>query len=185
MKRLAIAVALVLAALSGAEAQPFPSRPITLIVPFPPGGFDRHGRAHHGRAHAAAARPADRDRECRGCRRLDRCRACSRAQRPMATTIDIGQWDTHVGSINLQAQLRSGEGLRSDRADLGQPAASCREEKDLAANTLPELVALMKKERGKVTLVIRTPPRMFGNSVQQQTADRSHLHSLSRGPVPR
>ena len=38
MKTLIAACALALAALSGAQAQPFPSRPITLIVPFPPGG---------------------------------------------------------------------------------------------------------------------------------------------------
>jgi tripartite-type tricarboxylate transporter receptor subunit TctC len=38
MKRVLIAVAFSLLALTGAQAQTYPARTITLIVPFPPGG---------------------------------------------------------------------------------------------------------------------------------------------------
>ena len=38
MKKLAIALALACVAAFGAQAQTYPSRQITLIVPFPPGG---------------------------------------------------------------------------------------------------------------------------------------------------
>jgi tripartite-type tricarboxylate transporter receptor subunit TctC len=45
MKRLATVVVLALAAATGAWAQKFPTRPVLLIVPFPPGGLtDAVGR---------------------------------------------------------------------------------------------------------------------------------------------
>jgi tripartite-type tricarboxylate transporter receptor subunit TctC len=47
---------------------------------------------------------------------------------PMATPFDIGQWDTHVGSIIWQARLRPRKGFRADRACFQQsPAHGCQE----------------------------------------------------------
>ena len=34
---------------------------------------------------------------------------------PDGYTIDIGQWDTHVGGVIYKLHLRSAEGLRADR----------------------------------------------------------------------
>ncbi len=65
MLRLLARALLALGTIASAQAQPFPSRPITLIVPFPPGGStdtaarimaekmrpvaDHQGRRHQGR----------------------------------------------------------------------------------------------------------------------------------------
>ena len=49
----------------GAHAQSFPSRVITIVVPLPPGGADRHAGAHAGGAYARHARPAGDRRERR------------------------------------------------------------------------------------------------------------------------
>ena len=46
-----------------AGAQTYPSRSITMIVPFAAGGACRYACAHRGRAHEDLARPACRHRE--------------------------------------------------------------------------------------------------------------------------
>src|ERR1044072_8271415 len=98
MKKLIVAFALTLAAIATAQAQPFPSRPITLIVPFPPGG-STHTAARILAARPRPTQPQTLRLETAG--RPGRCRGPARGGRPPADgyTIDIGQWDTHVGSI--------------------------------------------------------------------------------------
>jgi Uncharacterized protein conserved in bacteria len=88
---------LVMAGATDAHAQSYPSRPITLVVPFPradrptppPGSWP---------SGCGLARAIDRDRKCRRRRRQHRRRP-RRARAPDGYTFDIGQWDTHVGSI--------------------------------------------------------------------------------------
>src|SRR4030095_3703712 len=92
-------MALTLATIAAnAQAQPFPSRQITLVVPFPPGGS----------TDVAARIMADRLRDPLGQPLIIEnvggaggSIAVGRVARaaPDGYTIDIGQWDTHVGSI--------------------------------------------------------------------------------------
>jgi len=53
-----------------ASAQIYPSRPITLVVPYPPRGANRCDRAHRAGQHVAIARRADRHRKHRRRRRM-------------------------------------------------------------------------------------------------------------------
>ena len=128
MIKLIVAVALAaLAAVAAAQAQTYPSRQITLIVPFPPGGStDVVARIMAERMRPLLGQPVIIE-NVGGAGGSIAVGRLARAA-PDGYTIDIGQWDTHVGSIIYHAELRSAEGLRADRADLGQSAAHGRQE---------------------------------------------------------
>ena len=63
-----------------ARADDFPTKPITLVVPFTPGRLDRHAGAARRPAGVGDARPADRDRQPQRRRRAHR-RGCGRQGR--------------------------------------------------------------------------------------------------------
>src|SRR5262245_4876786 len=91
-----------------ARAQAYPTRPITLIVPFPPGGStDVVGRIVAERMRPLLGQPLviENVGGAGGSIALGRV---ARAN-PDGYTIDIGQWDTHVGGIiyNLNYDLQS------------------------------------------------------------------------------
>ena len=110
MRRLLVALSLfLLAGVAAAHAQSYPTRPITLVVPFPPGGS----------TDAAARIMAERMRVTLGQSVVIEnvggaggSIGVGRVARAAADgyTFDIGQWDTHVGSI-IYARLRSGKGF--------------------------------------------------------------------------
>ena len=99
MRKLIGVVALaMIAGLAGALAQSFPSRQITLIVPFPPGGSTDIA----ARIMAEEMRPSSASRSSsRTSGGAGGSIAVGRVARaaPDGYTIDIGQWDTHVGGI--------------------------------------------------------------------------------------
>jgi tripartite-type tricarboxylate transporter receptor subunit TctC len=152
MRKLFFAVALAaLAGLSNAQAQSFPSRQITLVVPFPPGGS----------TDVAARIMAEKMRPILGQAVIIEnvggaggSIAVGRVARaaPDGYTIDIGQWDTHVGSIiyNLNYDLQKDFepiGLISNNPQL------LVAKKNLPANRLNELVAWMKANPGEAKFV--------------------------------
>src|SRR3954471_14336141 len=151
MKKLVAVVALLVAAVTHAQAQSYPSRQITLIVPFPPGGStDTAARIMAERMRPILGQPIVIENVGGAGGSI----GVGRVARAPADgyTIDIGQWDTHVGGIiyNLTYDLEK------DFEPIGLISVNPQllvAKKDLAANTLPELVALMKKEAGKVTFV--------------------------------
>src|SRR6188474_276140 len=97
MKKLIVAAALTLA-ITAAQAQPFPSRPITLIVPFPPGGStDTVARIMADGMQPILGQPVIIE-NVGGAGGSTAVGRLARAA-PDGYTIDIGQWDTHVGSI--------------------------------------------------------------------------------------
>src|SRR5882762_9826576 len=98
MLRLLTSIALTVAALATAHAQPYPSRPITLIVPFPPGGStDTTARIMAERMRPILGQPIVIENVGGAGGSI----GVGRVARAPADgyTIDIGQWDTHVGSI--------------------------------------------------------------------------------------
>src|ERR1700726_1768049 len=99
--------ALFLAAGAPAHAQTFPTRTITLIVPFPPGGStDVAGRIVADKMGAFLGQPVIVE-NVGGAGGSIGVGGVARAT-PDGYTIDIGQWDTHVGSIiyNLDYDLQ-------------------------------------------------------------------------------
>ena len=99
MRKLIGAVALAaLAGLAGAQAQTFPSRPITLVVPFPPGGStDIAARIMAEKMRPILGQPVIIENVGGAGGSIAVGRVARAA--PDGYTIDIGQWDTHVGSI--------------------------------------------------------------------------------------
>ena len=105
MKKLVVAVALAaLAGIAAASAQTFPSRQITLIVPFPPGGStDVAARIMAEKMRPILGQPVIIENVGGAGGSIAVGRVARAA--PDGYTIDIGQWDTHVGSIIYQHQL--------------------------------------------------------------------------------
>src|SRR5262249_25011053 len=99
MTRHVVTVALALTA-SGASvhAQTYPSRPITLVVPFPPGGStDVVARIMAERMRPLLGQPVVIENVGGAGGSIGVGRVARAA--PDGYTIDIGQWDTHVGGI--------------------------------------------------------------------------------------
>src|SRR5262245_58393146 len=97
MRSFAIAVALAMAC-AYTHAQTFPTRPVTLVSPFPPGGStDTTARiiAERMRAPPGQSVVVENIGGAGGTIGVGRVARAS----PDGYTIDIGQWDTHVGNI--------------------------------------------------------------------------------------
>jgi tripartite-type tricarboxylate transporter receptor subunit TctC len=150
MIRLLIAVSLALFTLI-AEAQSYPTRPVTLIVPFPPGGSTDTA----ARLVAEAMRPALGQpvviENVGGAGGTIGVQRVARAN-PDGYTIDIGQWDTHVGAILYPISFD----LQKDFAPLGLLSVNPQlmiARKGFPADDLKGLAAYAKANPGKVTFV--------------------------------
>ena len=157
-----------IASVSFAQAQSYPSKSITLIVPFPPGGStDTTARIMAEKMRPILGQPIIIE-NVGGAGGSIAVGRVARAQ-PDGYTIDIGQWDTHVGSIiyNLNYDLQKDfepVGLISVNPQLliGR--------KDLPANRLNELVAWMKANPGAAKFVDQNAAaRISGLLLQQLT----------------
>src|SRR4051794_16588589 len=147
MRRLLVALTLtVFAGIAGAHAQSYPSRQITLVVPFPPGGStDTAARIMAERMRPILGQPIVIENVGGAGGSIGVGRVARSA--PDGYTIDIGQWDTHVGSIIYKLNYD----LQTDFEPVGLISVNPQllvAKKTLAANDLNELVALMKKEPG-------------------------------------
>jgi tripartite-type tricarboxylate transporter receptor subunit TctC len=97
MRNFAVAIALA-AGFACAQAQTFPTRPINLVVPFPPGGStDTAARIIGERMRAPLGQTVVIE-NVGGAGGTIAMQRVARAA-PDGYTIDIGQWDTHVGAI--------------------------------------------------------------------------------------
>ena len=183
MQKLVIALALALVtAVAPAQAQNFPTRPITLIVPFPPGGStDVAGRIVADKMGAFLGQPVIVENVggaggSIGVGRLARATADG-------YTIDIGQWDTHVGSIiyNLNYDLQTDFepiGLVSNNPQL------LVAKKALAADDLKSLVAWMKQNPGDAKFVNQNAAAQVSGLLLQKLTDTKVLFIPYRGAGP-
>src|ERR1700704_6346413 len=146
MIRLVAAIAFAILS-SGAGAQAFPSRPITLIVPFPPGGStDTAARIMAERMRPLLGQPIVIENVGGAGGSI----GVGRVARAAADgyTIDIGQWDTHVGSIIYKLNYD----LEKDFDPIGLISNNPQlmvAKNDLAANSLAALVTGVKANPGK------------------------------------
>jgi tripartite-type tricarboxylate transporter receptor subunit TctC len=99
MKTTAVAVAFAFAmgCAAGAHAQPYPSRPVTIIVPFPAGGpTDTLARILSERMRISLGQPVVIENVTGAGASIGVGRAAQAA--PDGTTLSIGNWTSHVGS---------------------------------------------------------------------------------------
>ena len=152
MQRFFAPLALVLfAGIVAAQAQTYPTRQISLIVPFPPGGSTDVA----ARIMAERMRPllgqsviVENIGGAGGSIGVGRVARAS----PDGYTIDIGQWDTHVGSIIYKLDYD----LQKDFEPIGLVSVNPQlmvARKDLPADNLIDLVAWMKAHPGKINFV--------------------------------
>jgi tripartite-type tricarboxylate transporter receptor subunit TctC len=182
MNKLIIAAALSLAAIAPSHAQTYPTRQITLIVPFPPGGStDTAARIMAERMRPILGQPIVIENVGGAGGSIGVGRVARAA--PDGYTIDIGQWDTHVGSIIYKLNYD----LEKDFEPVGLISVNPQllvARKTLEANNLSELVALMKRDPGKVTFVNQNAAGQVSGLLLQQLTGTQVTFIPYRGAGP-
>ena len=152
MRRLWAALSLlILAGVACAEAQTYPSRPITLVVPFPPGGStDAAARIMAERMRVSLGQSVVIENVGGAGGSIGVGRVARAA--PDGYTFDIGQWDTHVGSIIYKLDYDLEKDFEPIALVSNNPQLLVAKN-ELPANTLAELVTWMKANPGKINFV--------------------------------
>ena len=168
MRRFFAAAAILLGGVALAQAQGYPARQITLVVPFPPGGStDVAARIMAEKMRPILGQPVIIENQGGAGGSIAVGRVVRAA--PDGYTIDIGQWDTHVGSIIYKLSYD----LEMDFEPLGLISNNPQllvARKGLPADDLKGLVAYMKANLGKVTFVNQNAAaHVSGILLQQMT----------------
>jgi tripartite-type tricarboxylate transporter receptor subunit TctC len=152
MRRLLVALSLTMfAGIAGAHAQSYPSRQITLVVPFPPGGStDVAARIMAERMRPSLGQPIIIENIGGAGGSIGVGRVARAA--PDGYTIDIGQWDTHVGSIIYKLDYDLEKDFEPIALVSNNPQLIVAK-KDLPADNLKDLVIWMKANPGKINFV--------------------------------
>src|SRR5437016_1733427 len=183
MRHLLFAVALAVTAGAGsAFAQAYPTRQITLVVPFPPGGStDVAARIMAEKMRPILGQPIIIENQGGAGGSIAVGRVARSA--PDGYTIDIGQWDTHVGSIiyNLNYDLQK------DFEPLGLISVNPQllvAKKNLPASKLSELVTWMKANPGDAKFVNQNAAAAITGLLLQQLTDTKLTFIPYRGAGP-
>ena len=152
MGRLLVMLGLaIVAGIASAQAQSYPSRPITLVVPFPPGGStDAAARIMAERMRAPLGQPIVIENVGGAGGSIGVGRVARAA--PDGYTTDIGQWDTHVGSIIYKIDYDLEKDFEPIALISNNPQLMVAK-KDLPADNLKDLVAWMTANPGKINFV--------------------------------
>src|SRR5436190_24214539 len=151
MKRLAAQLLLTIGFAAAALAQSFPSRPLTLVVPFPPGGStDAAARIMAERMRIPLGQPIVIENVGGAGGSIGVGRVARSV--PDGYTFDIGQWETHVGSIIYKLDYDMEKDFEPIALVSNNPQLMVAKN-DLPAKTLRELVAWMKANPGKINFV--------------------------------
>jgi tripartite-type tricarboxylate transporter receptor subunit TctC len=142
---------LLIAGAADVSAQSYPSRPITLVVPFPPGGStDAAARIMAERMRASLGQSIVIENVGGAGGSIGVGRVARAA--PDGYTFDIGQWDTHVGSIIYKLDYDLEKDFEPIALISNNPQLLVAKN-ELPANTLGELVTWMKANPGKINFV--------------------------------
>src|SRR5258706_12692429 len=156
---------------ANAAAQSFPTRPVSLIVPFPPGGSTDTAARIIGDAMRAPLGQTVVIENVGGANGSIGLGRVARAA-PDGYTLDIGQWDTHVGAIIYPISFD----LQKDFTPIGLMSINPQlmiAGKDFPANDLKGLVAWLKANPGKATYVEQTAAaKLSGIQMMQATGTR-------------
>ena len=183
MRKLIIAIALTaFAGIAGAQAQTYPSRQITIVVPFPPGGStDVAGRIMAEKMRPLLGQPVIIENVGGAGGSIAVGRVARAA--PDGYTIDIGQWDTHVGSIIYPLNYD----LQKDFEPIGLISVNPQlmvARKTLPADDLKGLVAWMKANPGKITFVNQNAAAQVSGILLQQLTGTQVQFIPYRGAGP-
>ena len=183
MRRFVVAIALTaMADIAAVHAQSYPSRSVTIIVPFPPGGStDTVARIMAERMRPLLGQPLVIENVggaggSIGVGRLARAAADG-------YTIDIGQWDTHVGSIIYRLSYD----LQKDFEPIGLISVNPQlmvAKKALPADDLNGLVTWMKANPGKATFVNQNAAAQVTGILFQQATGTQVQFIPYRGAGP-
>jgi tripartite-type tricarboxylate transporter receptor subunit TctC len=151
-----------------AAAQSYPTRPVTLISPFPPGGStDTTARVIADAMRAPLGQTVVIETVAGAGGTIGVGRVARAA--PDGYTINIGQWDNHVGAIIFPINFD----LEKDFTPIGLMTINPQvvlARKDLPAEDLKGLVAWMKANPGRLTLVEQTAAaKIAGIQMMQMT----------------
>src|SRR5437899_2727075 len=182
MRKPIIAIALMAyAGIAGVQAQTYPSRQLTIVVPFPPGGStDVVGRIMAEKMRPLLGQPVIIENVGGAGGSIAVGRVARAA--PDGYTIDIGQWDTHVGSIIYPLNYD----LQKDFEPIGLISINPQlmvAKKALPADDLKGLVAWMKANPGKITFVNQNAAAQVTGILFEQEPLRRFSSSPIAAPV--
>jgi len=182
MRRFIVAVLVAFAGLGGAQAQTYPSKQITLVVPFPPGGStDVTARIMAEKMRPILGQPVIIE-NVGGAGGSIAVGRVARAQ-PDGYTIDIGQWDTHVGSIIYKLNYD----LQTDFEPIGLISNNPQllvARKNLPANRLNELVTWMKANPGEAKFVNQNAAAHVSGILMEKATGTKVTYIPYRGAGP-
>jgi tripartite-type tricarboxylate transporter receptor subunit TctC len=184
MGKLIAAIALAaLACVTQVQAQGYPARAITIIVPFPPGGStDAVARIMAERMRASLGQTVIVENVGGAGGSIAVGRVARAA--PDGYTIDIGQWDTHVGNGVVYALNYD---LQKDFEPVGLISINPQlilGRKGLPADDLKGLVAWMKANPGKANFANQNAAAQTAGVLLQQLTGTSALFVPYKGAGP-
>ena len=170
-------------AIAAAQAQPYPSRPITIISPFPPGGStDVVARIMAERMRTALGQSFVVENVGGAGGSIGVGRVARAA--PDGYTIDLGQWDTHVGNGAIYPLPYD---LQKDFEPVGLLTLNpllLLARKTIPAQNMTELVVWLRANIGNVTVANQTAAAQVAGLLLQQATDTKVMFVPYRGGGP-
>jgi tripartite-type tricarboxylate transporter receptor subunit TctC len=186
MNRLLAAVVFALAAVTGAWAQNYPTRPIIMIVPYPPGGLsDAVARPVAEAMQGTLAQTVVIENVGGASGSIGSARAARAA--PDGYTLLLGIWNTHVAVPKLLKLDYDVVKDFSPIAFMTDAPLLLTVHKSVPVNNFKELVGWLKANPDKASsgsAGIGSPPHLLDELVRQQTKTQFQtVHYKGAGPI--
>jgi tripartite-type tricarboxylate transporter receptor subunit TctC len=150
LSHLAVAIAAALGSIVFAQAETFPSRPVTLIVPFPAGGpTDTLARILSERMRVSLGQPVIVENITGAGASIGVARAVQAA--PDGYTLNLGNWTSHVGAGAMYPAAHDAMAELQPISFISATPLMIVGKNDLAAKDARELIAWLKANPGKAS----------------------------------